>query len=58
MSEEKKKIAIDDELPMLDVRMIKWIGNGFCLAKWTQVTMHLQLDILIPVIILQLIKFH
>ena len=45
MSEEKKKIAIDDDSPVyVDVtNQLNETGKGFCLAKWTQVTMHLQL---------------
>ena len=43
--EKKKKIAIDDDSPVyIEVRkQLNETGHGFCLAKWTQVTMHLQL---------------
>ncbi len=44
-NEKKRKIAIDDDSPVyVDVRdKLNEVGPGFCLAKWTQVTMHLQL---------------
>ena len=44
-NEKKRKIAIDDDSPVyVDVRdKLNDVGPGFCLAKWTQVTMHLQL---------------
>ena len=43
--EKKRKINIDDDSPFyVDIRTsLNEIGTGFCLAKWTQVTMHLQL---------------
>jgi len=34
------------------------IGPGMCLAKWTQVTMHLQLGTHIPATTLKLTQFH
>ena len=43
--EKKRKINIDDDSPFyVDIRTsLNDTGSGFCLAKWTQVTMHLQL---------------
>jgi hypothetical protein len=43
--EKKRKINIDDDSPFyVDIRTsLNETGTGFCLAKWTQVTMHLQL---------------
>ena len=43
--EKKRKINIDDDSPFyVDIRKsLNDQGPGFCLAKWTQVTMHLQL---------------
>jgi organic radical activating enzyme len=43
--EKKRKINIDDDSPFyVDIRTsLNDQGAGFCLAKWTQVTMHLQL---------------
>jgi MoaA/NifB/PqqE/SkfB family radical SAM enzyme len=47
MDENKdlKKLGIATDSPIyLDVRdKLNSVGQGFCLAKWTQVTMHLQL---------------
>jgi len=42
---KKAKLAIDDDSPFyVDIRTkLNETGVGFCLAKWTQVTMHLQL---------------
>tara|TARA_B100000900_G_scaffold356181_1_gene325816 strand:+ start:4752 stop:6200 length:1449 start_codon:yes stop_codon:yes gene_type:complete len=43
--EKKRKINIDDDSPFyVDItKSLNDQGHGFCLAKWTQVTMHLQL---------------
>ena len=43
--EKKRKINIDDDSPFyVDIRTsLNDTGSGFCLAKLTQVTMHLQL---------------
>ena len=56
-AEVESKTYIENPLYVKVRDELNEVGTGMCLAKWTQVTLQLQVDIIIRVTTPKLIKF-